>query len=144
MKQQWEVNRVEDLPAVAWNVLQALGEHRKIVLYGEMGAGKTTFVKAFCAVLGVKGETASPTFSLINTYSYQTSDGVGGLVHHLDLYRLQTSEEALDIGIEDVLYDSHYCIIEWPQIMEAYLPPDCVKLQITLTADQSRLIQWME
>lgn len=144
MKQQWDVKRVEDLPTVVLEVIQALGAHRKVALYGEMGAGKTTFVKAFCAALGVNGETTSPTFSLINTYTYPTDDGVDRLLHHLDLYRLQTAEEALDIGIEDVLYDTHYCLIEWPQVVEAYLPPDCAKLQILPAEDQSRLIQWIE
>ena len=144
MKQEWKVERLEDLPAVVFDVIQALGPHRKMALYGEMGAGKTTFVKAFCAVLGIEGEAVSPTFSLINTYDYRSKEGKRQFLHHLDLYRLSRAEEALDIGIEDVLYDDSYCLIEWPQVVEAYLPSDCVRLHIIQTENQSRLIRWMD
>jgi tRNA threonylcarbamoyladenosine biosynthesis protein TsaE len=144
MKQEWKVERLEDLPVVVLAVIQALGPHRKIALYGEMGAGKTTFVKAFCAALGIEGEAVSPTFSLLNTYDYRSMEGKRQFLHHLDLYRLSRAEEALDIGIEDVLYDHCYCLIEWPQIVEAYLPSDCVRLHIIHTEDQNRLIRWIE
>lgn len=121
-------------------VLEALTGRRKIALYGDMGAGKTTFVKAFCRHLGVRGTTASPTFSLVNQYSYTEKDGSSALFYHLDLYRLKSLQEALDIGIEDLLYDPWYCIIEWPQLAEPLLPEDVAKIQIEITGETARRI----
>ena len=129
-----------ELEACIPQVLDALGGRRKIALYGEMGAGKTTFVNAFCRYLGVKGHTASPTFSLINEYRYPLPDGSEALFHHLDLYRLQSVQEALDIGMEDLLYDPWYCVIEWPQLAEPLLPEDAAKIQIEIKGESSRRI----
>ena len=134
------VHSLPELDACIPQVLAALAGRRKIALYGEMGAGKTTFVKAFCRQLGVKETTASPTFSLVNQYSYTEKDGSTALVYHLDLYRLKSLQEALDIGIEDLLYDPWYCIIEWPQLAEPLLPEDAAKIQIEITGETARRI----
>jgi len=134
------VHSLPELDACIPQVLAALAGRRKIALYGEMGAGKTTFVKAFCRHLGVKETTASPTFSLVNQYSYTEKDGSTALVYHLDLYRLKSLQEALDIGIEDLLYDPWYCIIEWPQLAEPLLPEDAAKIQIEITGETARRI----
>ncbi len=119
-------------------LMEALAGRRKIALYGDMGAGKTTLVKAFCQYLGVTGNTASPTFSLINQYSYPLENGELALFHHLDLYRLQSVQEALDIGIEDLLYDPWWCCIEWPQLIENLLPADAVKIQLEVVGPDAR------
>lgn len=132
------VNSLSELDACIPRVLEALGGRRKIALYGEMGAGKTTFVKAFCRHLGVKETTASPTFSLVNQYIYAEKDGSTALFYHLDLYRLKNAQEALDIGIEDFLHDPFYCVIEWPQLAESLLPHDAAKIQIEITGETSR------
>lgn len=120
--------------------MEALAGRRKIALYGDMGAGKTTFVNAFCRYLGVRGNTASPTFSLVNQYRYALPDGSEALFHHLDLYRLRSVQEALDIGLEDLLYDPWYCMIEWPQLAEPLLPENSAKIQIEITGESSRRI----
>lgn len=130
-----------DLPAAMPRLLEALGTRRKIALYGEMGAGKTTLVKALCAHLGVEGHTASPTFSLINVYRYRTADGTEALFHHLDLYRLNTTEEVFDIGLDDLLDDPWYCVIEWPQLAEPMLPPEAVRIEIRITGEQRREVE---
>ena len=129
-----------DLAPAMPRLLEGLAGRRKIALYGEMGAGKTTLTSAFCRYLGVQGSTASPTFSLINAYRYTTADGSLALVHHLDLYRLRTAQEVFDIGVEDVLYDPWYCIIEWPQLIENLLPKDTAKIHIKIMDETSRLV----
>ena len=132
------IHSLPELDACIPRVLEARAGRRKIALYGDMGAGKTTFVKAFCRHLGVREMTASPTFSLVNQYSYTEKDGSAALFYHLDLYRLKSLQEALDIGIEDLLYDPWYCIIEWPQLAEPLLPEDAAKIQIEITGKTSR------
>ena len=134
------IHSLPELDTCIPRVLEALAGRRKIALYGDMGAGKTTFVKAFCRHLGVRETTASPTFSLVNQYSYTEKDGSTALVYHLDLYRLQSLHEALDIGIEDLLHDPWYCIIEWPQLAEPLLPEDAAKIQIEITGETARRI----
>lgn len=137
-----------DLPdAVEWLLAHANGK-RKIMLYGDMGAGKTTFTKVFCQHFGVDSATSSPTFSLVNEYFYGGTDGTsrttreGGqnVIHHLDLYRLKNVEEAMDIGIEDYLYDENYCLIEWPHIIEPIMPEDVLKISIELIENSMRKI----
>jgi tRNA threonylcarbamoyladenosine biosynthesis protein TsaE len=140
MTGEWLVSSTDELPTVAKALIDALGNKRKIALYGEMGAGKTTFVKAFCQVLGVQTATASPTFSLINEYTYFTPDGARAYMHHLDLYRLKSPQEAFDIGIEDVLYDAGYCLIEWPQVVESMLPGDHAVIEIDIIDEHTRKI----
>ena len=114
---------------------------QKIILFnGEMGVGKTTFTKAFCQHFGVSTTTSSPTFSLVNEYFYANTEGVQKVIHHLDLYRLNTLAEAMDIGIEDYLYDDSYCLIEWPQLIEPIFPDDVLKISIELIENSMRKI----
>ncbi|MFZ4633726.1 MAG: tRNA (adenosine(37)-N6)-threonylcarbamoyltransferase complex ATPase subunit type 1 TsaE [Saprospiraceae bacterium] len=120
-------------------MLEALNGRRKLALYGDLGAGKTTFVQAFCRHLGVEGHTSSPTFSLINVYRYATPEG-HSLVHHLDLYRLKNLEEALDIGVEDVLYDPWYCFVEWPEVIEPVFPADGAKIHLEILHESLRRV----
>lgn len=138
---EWILKSPEDLPALVPELLKSLQGSRKIALYGPMGAGKTTLVKAICEYLGVQGNTASPTFSLVNQYSYQNPDGSEAFFHHLDLYRLQSAQEAFDIGLEDLLYDPWYCVIEWPQLAENLLPDDAVRLEIEILGETERRIR---
>ncbi len=141
---EWIINSPEELPNLAPKILAALGTSRKIALYGPMGAGKTTLVKAICSHLGVQGNTASPTFSLVNVYSYQTPDGKEALFHHLDLYRLKSAHEAFDIGLEDLLYDPWYCVIEWPQLAENLFPEDIIRLEIEILGETERRIRILD
>jgi tRNA threonylcarbamoyladenosine biosynthesis protein TsaE len=129
------------LPTLMMHLLDALDGRRKVALYGDMGAGKTTLVKAFCEHLGVKGNISSPTYALVNEYVYPDWDGKTTIFHHLDLYRLTKPEEALEIGIEELLHDDYYCFIEWPQIVESLLPEDTAKIYIDITGESTRKIR---
>ena len=132
------INSLAELDDAIPQLADILGPRRKVALYGDLGAGKTTLVQAFCRWLGVEELATSPTFSLINEYGYSDAEGIPALVHHLDLYRLKSTREALDIGIEELLYDPWYCFIEWPQIIESLLPEDTAKIQLDILSASAR------
>lgn len=132
-----------ELDEVATALLNFAGDKKKITLSGGLGAGKTALVKAVCRRLQVKPPPTSPTFALVNEYSYLDESGQERLVHHLDLYRLKNSEEALDIGVEEYLYDEDYCLIEWPEIIEEFLPEDVVQVIIEIMPNASRKILFL-
>ncbi len=102
---------------VAAEFLQAL-DAQVVVIFGEMGVGKTTFIKALSRQLGVADEVSSPTFALVNEYL----NGEGEPMYHFDLYRLQNPEEALDIGIEEYFDSGAMCLVEWPEKILKFLP----------------------
>lgn len=106
------------------------------LLDGEMGAGKTTFVRALAEALDIKDHVSSPTFSLVNEYQRSNGDSV----YHFDLYRLKNEREALDIGIEEYLYSGSLCLIEWPDQIPSLLPAEHMSIKITVNTDLSRTI----
>ncbi len=127
---------LRDIAAAAEFVLAKAGPRKVIAFYGGMGAGKTTLIKAICAQLGVQDITASPTFALINVYAHP--DG-HTQVYHIDLYRLRHLEEALDIGVEEILYKSaDYVFIEWPEILEPLMPEDVLRVHLENLGDTQR------
>lgn len=108
--------------------------------YGEMGAGKTTFIRALVEALGVDPEEAnSPSFSIINEYR---SDTTAELIYHFDLYRLESAEEAYDIGVEDYFDSGALCLLEWPERIEDILPDDTVSVKIEEQPDGSRILRF--
>jgi tRNA threonylcarbamoyladenosine biosynthesis protein TsaE len=123
------------LPRLVEAFLAFANGRKKVVLFGQIGAGKTTFVKAFCQKMQTYETANSPTFSLVNEYEY-----ADGLIYHLDLYRLNSTEEAIDIGIEDYLYDEHYCFIEWAELIENILPDEVVAMRFETQEDGSRKV----
>ncbi len=138
------INRLEEVPLAAEALLAYADGRRKMVFTGEVGAGKTTLIQAVCRRLGVAGEQAvSPTFALINEYEYEGHDGEKGLIAHIDLYRLKSLEEALNIGIEDYLYGPDYCLIEWPEIIGPLLPEDTVQIKLEIIGESSRKILFL-
>lgn len=135
---EWHTSSLLDLKKAIPEIAEALGQRRKVALYGELGAGKTAFVQAFCQWLGTEERPDSPTFSLVNDYTYCDASGQRAVVHHLDLYRIQNTEEAFEVGIEEMLHDPWYCFIEWPQIIEPLLPPDTARLHLRVVSAQER------
>ncbi len=130
-----EVTHLDDLAMAASSLLDFAGKERVFVFYGQMGAGKTTFVQQICKQLQSSDAVSSPTYALVNEYTLPDEN----LIFHLDLYRLKDLEEAYDIGIEEYLYSGDYCLIEWPQIIEPLLE-SYIKVEINLAANESRLI----
>lgn len=125
------------------DIFDALGNQRKIALRGEMGAGKTTFAKIFCAFLGVETVVTSPSFSLVNEYliSKNKNPALNGLlVRHLDLYRLKNVNEAFDIGLEDFLYDENFALIEWAEIIEPFYKGHLSRIEIEILDENQRRI----
>lgn len=114
-----------DIRAAAEQCWQQFPLQKVFAFHGEMGAGKTTFIHALCAVKGVTDTVGSPTFSIINQY-----DSPGGKIFHIDLYRLKDEEEALRAGVEDVLYSGEICLVEWPDRAPGIFPPETVELWI--------------
>ena len=115
--------------------IAAMGDNTVFALYGKMGAGKTTFVKALCQELGVEDVVTSPTFAVINEYR---SDIAGELIYHFDFYRIKKLEEVYDMGYEDYFYSGALCFIEWPELVEELLPGNTVKVTIEELEDGSR------
>jgi tRNA threonylcarbamoyladenosine biosynthesis protein TsaE len=112
------LNDLSELPALAKKMLQSFSNQKVIAFYGEMGAGKTTLIKALCDELGVTDTVSSPTFSIVNEYR----GARGQKIYHFDFYRLKSPLEAYDLGYEEYLYSKAYCFIEWPEKLEELMP----------------------
>jgi len=118
-----------DLERAAKELIAVCGNRKVIAFFGEMGAGKTTFIKAICKYLSVKNPTSSPSFSLVNEYLTPSDEKV----YHFDFYRIKNETEAFDLGFENYLYSANnnrYCFIEWPEKIQNLLPSDYVNVQI--------------
>ena len=116
-----------ELDGVAEHLLAAFPDATVFALYGSMGAGKTTFVKAVCRRLGVTDTVQSPTFSIVNEYLTDS----GKSLYHFDFYRIRSISEVFDIGYEDYLFSGARCFLEWPELVENLLPEGTVKIHIT-------------
>jgi len=136
MKKVYTIRDEKELDKLAALLLKLHRNQRIFAFYGELGAGKTTFIKSFCKLLEVEDTVQSPSFSLIN--EYKTRDGI--LVYHMDFYRITKLEEVFDIGYEDYLFSGHYCLIEWSERIESLLPEDIVRIHILVEHDHSRTI----
>lgn len=124
-----------DIDKAAEEVLKKAGRSRVLAFYGEMGAGKTTFIHALCHRMGVKGTLSSPTFAIINEYT-----AANGPVYHIDLYRCANEEDAIRAGVEDCLYSGNLCLVEWPSRAEGIFPADTLRITIHEDDENTRRI----
>jgi len=127
----------DELAQVADELLEH-AENRTIwFFFGEMGSGKTTLIKAIARRLGVQETMSSPTFSLVNEYAAPI-----GKLYHVDLYRLRSEQEVIDIGMEDYFNSGAYCFIEWPEKLGRWAPTDAMKVRLTPTDALHRKIEY--
>lgn len=132
-----EINHISEINNAARQFVDQIGDKTVIALYGAMGAGKTTFIKAVCEELGVTETITSPTFAIVNEYK----SGEGNSIYHFDFYRINKLEEVYDFGYEDYFYNGNLCFIEWPELIESLLPDNCLKLKISEKENGVRLIE---
>lgn len=137
MAQEFEVASIRELNRPAKALKDLLKPGDVVCLRGEMGAGKTTFIKVLLREMGVEEEVDSPTFALVNEYHLPN----GTPVFHFDFYRIDELDEALDIGLEDYLNQDAICLIEWPDVVEAVLPQDSIDVRLT-DSDNRRFIEF--
>lgn len=137
MNNQSLTYNIFELPSIAQKLLKIADNIRIFLFHGEMGAGKTTFIKALCAELGVDSPVSSPTFAIVNEYA-----GTKHRIYHFDFYRLKNQVEALDMGCEEYFYSGDYCFIEWPDKIPDMLPPHYISVSISVLNDNTRKISF--
>tara|TARA_A100001015_G_scaffold309830_1_gene410003 strand:- start:959 stop:1381 length:423 start_codon:yes stop_codon:yes gene_type:complete len=125
------INSIEELPDLAAKITKAYS-NKVIAFYGEMSAGKTTFIKYLCQELGVDPSLVnSPTYSIVNEYETRGDQ----LIFHFDFYRIKDENEAYDMGYENYFYSNHYCFIEWPEKITNLLPEKLLRIHIESEAN---------
>ena len=135
-EQSFSSTSVADTLSIAADFARELKASDVVCLYGDLGAGKTHFVKGIARYLGLPEEQVqSPTFSLIHEY------GGNPPLYHFDMYRLESLEQALEIGVEDYLYDAGICVVEWPERIESLLPSSYWMVQIKQLSPNARSIR---
>lgn len=123
------------LESVAKEIIAALADEKIVAFYGEMGAGKTTLITAICRQLGVTDVASSPTFSIVNEYQTVNQE----TLYHFDFYRINSEEEAMDLGYENYFYSGDRCFIEWPEKIENLMQLPHSKIRIKVE-DEIRII----
>lgn len=136
MQRTLSVPSPSDAHLVSEALVPMFGRHQVFCFHGELGAGKTTYIKEICAKAGVQSGTSSPSFAIVNEY-YTASDDV---IYHFDLYRLKKPAELLDIGWEEYLHSDRTVLVEWPEMAEEYMPSDAVHIFIEQHEDQRRTL----
>jgi tRNA threonylcarbamoyladenosine biosynthesis protein TsaE len=122
----FECKSLTELDVISEKILSELNEYRVVAVYGIMGAGKTTLIKSMCKKLGSSDVVTSPTFIIMNEYEAGNKP-----VYHFDFYRINSENEAFDLGYENFFYSGNYCFIEWPEKIKNLLPDHCAEIHIS-------------
>ncbi len=136
MQTNYLANSISDLDDIAKQIIDTFKGNRVFILKGNMGAGKTTFVKSVCDYLEVQDNVCSPTFAIVNQYYSEKA----GDIYHFDFYRINKEEEAFDIGFEEYLYSGNYCFIEWAEKIPNLLPSNYIIITIKEIQENKREI----
>lgn len=127
---------LSEVPIIAKEIIKK-STSKIILFHGDMGVGKTTLIKEICKILGTEDLISSPTFSIVNEYITSNNE----TIFHFDFYRINNEEEAYNIGVEDYFDSNHWCLIEWPSVVENLLPLENVNVYLTVLEDGQRNIQ---
>ncbi len=136
MNDTFHIKTLHDLPLAAAKLAAKINQGDIVVLYGTMGAGKTTFVKEVCQCMNVVDTVNSPSYAIVNEYSTKN----GQTIYHFDFYRIKNVIEAFDFGYEDYFYSGNTCFVEWPERVAEIMPDDIVAVNIQLQNDNTRII----
>ena len=141
------IDNLDHIHESARQFVEQMGNSTVFAFYGQMGAGKTTFIKAVCEVLGVEDVITSPTFAIVNEYTIENAQCAlynvqCKHVYHFDFYRIKKLEEVFDMGYEEYFYSGGLCLIEWPELIEDILPEDAVKVSIKENSDGTRTVSF--
>lgn len=117
---------IQNIQEIAKKILANIS-NKTICFYGDMGAGKTTLVKAIVKELGCQDISNSPTYGIVNEYADENGEL---LAYHFDFYRLNNETEALDLGVEDYFNQGVFVFIEWPEMINSYLPEECTNIYL--------------
>lgn len=131
------IQSIDEIRQAAREFIKSMGDRTVFAFYGQMGAGKTTLIKAICEELGVTDMINSPTFAIVNEYR---SDHTHELIYHFDFYRIKKLEEVYDLGYEDYFYSGALCFIEWPELVSELLPEDVAVVHITEVENGGRRV----
>lgn len=131
------IRTLKELSPAARELIKAFPGSKVFAFYGLMGSGKTTIIKAICEYLGASDIAVSPTFTIVNEYKTES----GGRMYHFDFYRIKNIREVFDFGIEEYFSEKTYCFLEWPEIIDEILPEDAIKIRITVSADEERILE---
>lgn len=126
MINNFKIKSLEELDMLALKLISYTIEFKIWAFYGSMGAGKTTLIRKLCEKLGVIDNPNSPTFSIVNEYHTKKGDKI----FHFDFYRINSLQEAFDMGYEEYFYSGNICFIEWPEKIEPLLPEKYLKIAI--------------
>ncbi|MCK5822474.1 MAG: tRNA (adenosine(37)-N6)-threonylcarbamoyltransferase complex ATPase subunit type 1 TsaE [Bacteroidales bacterium] len=131
-----EINNISEIKKTAKLFLNKTKEFKKFAFFGDMGVGKTTFIKELCKQLGVTDVVNSPSFAIVNEYMSANNE----IIYHFDFYRIKNINEVFDFGYEEYFYSPNYCFVEWPEKIEHLLPDDFISVNIIEESNHKRII----
>lgn len=131
------IKGISALEEAATELIEQFGQSKVVAFYGSMGAGKTTLISEICRQMGVEEKVCSPSFAIVNVYNTANCDPI----YHFDFYRIKKLEEAYDFGYEEYFYSGNLCLIEWPELIEELLPEGTLRIEITATDENTRVLK---